>query len=188
MDGNDGREDGRVYQNQLLAVVVWVTCRDSSLTLTTTAMRLTRSQQTTEVDSRISTHATHHRVDDLDSRTAEERDLLPAERVRLHEDNVDISTFVTTICAAFERISRQKNVPKTVFRVGDTVEIRSSTKLPIIAAIVSVHEISPKNSMEADEDLEDFEVSPLKAVVHRFELAGRTRVNRNMRLHVEVCQ
>ncbi|CCA66668.1 related to origin recognition protein Orc1p [Serendipita indica DSM 11827] len=148
-------------------------------------MRLTRSQQATEVDSKISAHATHHRFGDLDSRTTEDRDLLPVERVRLQEDNVDISNFVTTICTGFERLSRQKSIPKMAFRVGDTVEVKSSTKLPIIAVVTSVHEISLKEGIAIDETLEDFEFSPLKAVVHRFELAGSMRVNRTARPHVE---
>jgi len=149
-------------------------------------MRLTRSQQTTEIDPKIAVNAVHSISGALPFRTSELEDLLPAERVALQEhDNIRVSDFITTPFKQLDRKYKQKGSSTQTFKIGDTVEIKSSAGLPIIAVVVSLHQVVAGSGHE-EEESEAFQVAAFKATVHRFELAGSTRVNRTIRDHVEV--
>jgi hypothetical protein len=149
-------------------------------------MRLTRSQQTTEIDPKIAVNAVHSITSQLPSRTSEPEDLLPAERVALQEhDNIRVSDFVTTPFKQLNRKYKQKGDNNQTFKIGDTVEIKSSARLPVIAVVVSLHQVEPGPGYRYAES-GAFQVAPFKATVHRFELAGSTRVNRTIRDHVPV--
>lgn len=149
-------------------------------------MRLTRSQQTTEIDAKIAAHAVHAFKDALPSRTTIVEDLLPTERVQLQEHtDIKIVDYETIPFSQLTRtFKQQKTGEDTTFKIGDTVEIKSAAKLPLIAIIVSLHKVAPRS-----QDVEENEValSQWKATVHRFELAGSTKVNRKARPHEEVC-
>lgn len=149
-------------------------------------MRLTRSQQTTEIDAKIAANAIHSIAGALPSRTSEVEDLLPAERVALQEhDNIRVSDFITTPFKQLDRKYKPKGANNQTFKIGDTVEIKSSAGLPIIAVIVSLYQVSAGPEHDETEN-EELQVAPFKATVHRFELAGSTKVNRTVREHVEV--
>ncbi|KAG8820385.1 Origin recognition complex, subunit 1 [Serendipita sp. 400] len=150
-------------------------------------MRLTRSQQTTEVDAKIAAHSTYIRGGDLPQRTTLYDDLLPSERVELANEAHDtLSNYVTTPFTEITRKSKNKSMSQSLFRVGETVEIKSAhSPKPMVAVIVSFHEISHKDGAEEDENLLGSRISPLKAIVHRFELAGSTAVHRIVRPYVK---
>jgi hypothetical protein len=156
-------------------------------------MRLTRSQQTTEIDAKIAANAIHASKDAQPSRTTVAEDLSPTERVQLAEHpEIKLADYETTLFRRLTRKFKQQKVGEAVsFGIGDTVEIKSATKVPLIAVIVSFHRVSLRGGDEREEEEEDTEglqLSEWKATVHRFELAGSTRVNRKARPHDPVSR
>jgi hypothetical protein len=163
-------------------------------------MRLTRSQQTTEIDARIAAHAIHALKDAQPSRTTIPDDLLPTERVQLQEHpEIKLVEYETTLFGQLTRKFKQQKsgetataTATTTFVIGDTVEIKSATKVPLVAVIVSLHKVSLRQGLglggtrEDDEEEDGLLLSEWKATVHRFELAGSTRVNRKARPHEPV--
>jgi hypothetical protein len=157
-------------------------------------MRLTRSQQTTEIDAKIAAHAIHALKDAQSSRTTIPDDLLPTERVQLQEHpEIKLVDYETTPFGQLTRKFKQQKLSEagaatttTTFVIGDTVEIKSSTKVPLIAVIVSLHRVSLR--LGGTRDDEEELLSEWKATVHRFELAGSTRVNRKARPHEPVSR
>ena len=149
-------------------------------------MRLTRSQQTTEIDAKIAAHAVHALKDALPSRTTVVEDLLPTERVQLQEHSeINVADYETTKFSQLTRTFKQQKAmgESTSFTIGDTVEIKSASNLPLIAVIVSFHKVS-SHSKDVRED--EMAIAQWKATVHRFELAGSTKVNRKARPHEAV--
>jgi len=158
-------------------------------------MRLTRSQQTTEIDAKIAANAIHALKDVLPSRTTVAEDLLPTERVQLQEHpEIRLTDYETTpFNQLTRRFKQDKSAAAKTFVIGDTVEIRSSTKLPLIAVVISFHKVSPRlgipQEMDEEDEAEDgLQLAEWKATVHRFELAGSTKVNRKARPHEPVNQ
>ena len=214
MDGSDGGEDGVVCGKVVLVVGI-EECKDDSSLLSCRvkccptdfetqpnreipAMRLTRSQQTTEIDAKIAAHAIHALKDAQPSRTTIAEDLLPTERVQLQEHpEIKLVDYETTFFGQLTRKFKQQKLTEaaaaattTTFVIGDTVEIKSSTKVPLVAVIVSLHRVLLRagDTREEEEEEEGLLLSEWKATVHRFELAGSTRVNRKARPHEPVSE
>lgn len=148
-------------------------------------MRLTRSQQVTEIDAKIAKHASYSTGGALQSRMTVEADLLPTERALLREqDDVDLSEYQTT---PFNQLIRKLKPPSAPvsFQIGDTIQIKATTDQPIIAVIISFHQVSIGSQPSVESE---FSVSPFKATVHRFELAGSTKVNRIIRPYIPVSK
>jgi hypothetical protein len=148
-------------------------------------MRLTRSQQLTEVDAKIAKHATYIAGETLQPRTTIEEDLLPTERVLLREhDDFNLSEYQTTPFSLITRELKHPSPPVTL-KIGDTVHIKGTTDQPIIAVIVSFHKVSTRSQTNTESEIN---ISPFKATVHRFELAGSTKVIRTKRPHVQASK
>jgi hypothetical protein len=149
-------------------------------------MRLTRSQQTTEIDAKIAANATHVISETQETRLSVPTDFLPVERVQFQEqEDLEVTDFETTTFNKLVRQDKKSGSSSHVFQIGDTVIVKSSTQVPIVAVIISFHKTSLKNSSHQKQSNLQWH-SPLKALVHRFELAGTTKVNRTFRAHEPV--
>ncbi|PVF93593.1 P-loop containing nucleoside triphosphate hydrolase protein [Serendipita vermifera] len=146
-------------------------------------MRLTRSQQTTEIDAKIAANATHVISETQETRLSVLTDFLPVERVQFQEEqDLEVTDFETIPFNKLVRQYKRSGSSPHTFRIGDTVVVKSSTQIPIVAVIISFHQTSLKDSSHQKYSNLQWH-SPLKALVHRFELAGTTKVNRTFREH-----
>lgn len=152
--------------------------------------RITRSQTITAVDAKIaseSTHAFQEHSQPIKERSATLDDLVPEERTLCVIKGIrDIHT---RLCVRFyrgvHRMSQKKAGNKKVgslhkgqhsetFSIGDTVEFRTSTGEVGVAVIIALYELDLAQA--APEGL-PFRWGGFKARLHRFQVAGKARIN-----------
>lgn len=166
--------------------------------------RITRSQTITAIDEKIASESTHTFQDHsqpIKERSAIFDDLVAEERTRCLIKEIKSKDIPTRLCVRFYRSvcrkskktarnkkggSSHKGVHSETFSIGDTVEFRTNTGEVGVAVIIALYELDLAE--DADEGL-PFQWGRFKARLHRFQVAGKTRLNMHVqqRPYIPVC-
>jgi hypothetical protein len=158
--------------------------------------RITRSQTITAIDAKIASESTHVFQDHsqpIKERSAAFDDFVAEERTLCLIKEIKPRDIPTRLCVRFyrsvHRMSKKKagnkkagnlhNGPHSeTFSIGDTVEFRTITGEAGVAVIIALYELDLAE--DAHERL-PFRWGRFKARLHRFQVAGKTRIN----MHVQ---
>lgn len=165
--------------------------------------RITRSQAITAIDAKIASESTHIFQDHsqpIKERSAMIDDLVPEERTLCLIKEIKSRDIPTRLCVRFYRNVHRMFKKRTgnkkagnlhkgphseIFSVGDTVEFRTHTGEIGVAVIIALYELGLAE--DAHEGL-PFQWGKFKARLHRFQVAGKARVNMHVqqRLYIPV--
>jgi len=152
--------------------------------------RITRSQTITAIDAKIASESVHiFHSQPIKERSAMIDDLVPDERTRCLIKEIKSRDIPTRLRVRFyrnvHRMSKKtpgnkeagdvhKGLHSEIFSIGDTVEFRTHTGEVGVAVIIALYQLDPAEDVH--EGL-PFQWGKVKARLHRFQVAGRARVN-----------
>jgi hypothetical protein len=165
------------------------------------SQRITRSQTITAIDAKVASESTHtfqNHSQPIKERSATFDDLVPEERTLCLIKEIKSRDIPTRMCVRFYRSVHRtstkaagnnkagklhKGHHSETFSIGDTVEFRTNTGEIGVAVIIALYELDLAE--DASQDL-PFQWGRFKARLHRFQIAGRTRVNMHVQQRLSI--